>query len=148
MREDWNRWFDFWHSFATTGDRPKVPLGNWINPTHHICKWFYREDSDDLLRVKGTKMSHYKQVTGFRLTRSDRAYLMSYEEPLSLATYHGITISVTGVSAQRVTTLYLLHKEDYRMLNVLGVVRSVTKGLHRLHTSFGGLVCSTSRWNN
>ncbi len=32
----------------------------------------------------------------------------------------------------------LLHKEDYRMLNVLGVVCSVTKGLRRLHTSFGG----------
>jgi hypothetical protein len=32
----------------------------------------------------------------------------------------------------------LLHKEDYRMLNVLGVVRSATKGLRWLHTSFGG----------
>jgi hypothetical protein len=32
----------------------------------------------------------------------------------------------------------LLHKEDYRMLNVLGVVSSVTKGLRWLHTSFGG----------
>ena len=32
----------------------------------------------------------------------------------------------------------LLLKEDYRMLNILGVVRSVTKGLRRLHTSFGG----------
>jgi hypothetical protein len=32
----------------------------------------------------------------------------------------------------------LLHKEDYRILNILGVVRSVTKGLRRLHTSFGG----------
>jgi hypothetical protein len=32
----------------------------------------------------------------------------------------------------------LLHKENYRMLNILGVVRSVTKGLRRLHTSFGG----------
>ena len=32
----------------------------------------------------------------------------------------------------------LLHKEDYRMLNVLGVVRSVTKGRRCLHTSFGG----------
>jgi hypothetical protein len=31
----------------------------------------------------------------------------------------------------------LLHNEDYRMLNVLGVVRSVTKGLRRLHTTFG-----------
>ena len=32
----------------------------------------------------------------------------------------------------------LLHKEDYRMLNVLGVVRSVATGLRRLHTTFGG----------
>ena len=32
----------------------------------------------------------------------------------------------------------LLHREDYRMLNVLGVVCSVTKDLRRLHTSFGG----------
>jgi hypothetical protein len=32
----------------------------------------------------------------------------------------------------------LLHREDYRMLNVLGVIRSMTKDLRRLHTSFGG----------
>ena len=32
----------------------------------------------------------------------------------------------------------LLNKEDYRMLNVLGVVRTVPTGLRRLHTSFGG----------
>ncbi len=32
----------------------------------------------------------------------------------------------------------LLYKEDYKMLNVLGVVRSVSTGLRRLHTSFGG----------
>ncbi len=32
----------------------------------------------------------------------------------------------------------LLRNKDYRMLNVLGVARSVTKGLWRLHTTFGG----------
>ena len=32
----------------------------------------------------------------------------------------------------------LLQGKDYRMLNVLGVARSVTKGLRRLHTTFGG----------
>ncbi len=31
----------------------------------------------------------------------------------------------------------LLHKEDYRMLNILGVVCSITKGFWHLHTSFG-----------
>jgi hypothetical protein len=32
----------------------------------------------------------------------------------------------------------LLQEEDYRMLNVLGVAPSITKGLRHLHTSFGG----------
>ncbi len=32
----------------------------------------------------------------------------------------------------------LLHDEEYRILNVLGVVCSITKGLPRLHTTFGG----------
>jgi hypothetical protein len=32
----------------------------------------------------------------------------------------------------------LLHNEEYRILNVLGVVHSVTKGLRCLHTTFGG----------
>jgi hypothetical protein len=32
----------------------------------------------------------------------------------------------------------LLHAEDYKMLNVLGVLQNVTKGLHRIHTTFGG----------
>jgi hypothetical protein len=32
----------------------------------------------------------------------------------------------------------LLHDEDYKTLNIVGVVHSVTKGLRRLHTTFGG----------
>ncbi len=32
----------------------------------------------------------------------------------------------------------LLHAEDYKMLNVLGVLRNVTKGLRWIHTTFGG----------
>jgi hypothetical protein len=32
----------------------------------------------------------------------------------------------------------LLHAKDYKMLNVLGVLRNVTKGLQWLHTTFGG----------
>ena len=32
----------------------------------------------------------------------------------------------------------LLHTEDYKLLNVLGVLQNVTKGLRQLHTTFGG----------
>jgi hypothetical protein len=38
----------------------------------------------------------------------------------------------------------LLHREDYRMLNVLGVGRSATKELHPSE----GLDCSVFQWNN
>jgi hypothetical protein len=35
--KDWNSWFNFWHNFTLTGDKLKVPLDNWIHPTH--CVW-------------------------------------------------------------------------------------------------------------
>jgi hypothetical protein len=41
----------------------------------------------------------------------------------------------------------LLHDKDYRMLNVLGVARNVTKGLQRLHTTFGGFGLSREHAN-
>ncbi len=34
--KDWCTWFNFWHSFTLTGDKLKVPLGNWIHPTRCI----------------------------------------------------------------------------------------------------------------
>jgi hypothetical protein len=34
-REDWNRWFDFWHSFTTTGDKSRSPLATGSIP--HIA---------------------------------------------------------------------------------------------------------------
>jgi hypothetical protein len=32
----------------------------------------------------------------------------------------------------------LLHTKDYKILNVLGILRNVTKGLRRIYTTFGG----------
>ena len=32
----------------------------------------------------------------------------------------------------------LLQTKDYKILNVLGVLRNATKGLRRIHTTFGG----------
>ncbi len=55
-----NSWFNFWHNFTTTGDKLKVPLGNWIQPTHRIWKWYYRADNNVLQRVKGNSIFHYK----------------------------------------------------------------------------------------
>jgi hypothetical protein len=105
MRGDLNRWFDFWHSFTSTRDKLKVPLGNWINPTHRIWNWHYRTDSDDLQRVEGKTMFHYKPASGFCFTRSTLTYHMTHEEPISPATARGLPISDTGFSAQQVIKL-------------------------------------------
>jgi hypothetical protein len=102
---DWNLWFDFWHSFTTTGDKLKVPLGNWISPTHHIWKWYYRADTDDLQRVKGDTMFHYKPPSGFCFTRARKTYHVMREEHLSPSIIQGVPTSVTSFSAQQVIKL-------------------------------------------
>jgi hypothetical protein len=104
-RGDWNQWFDFWHSFATTGDRLKVPLENWTNPTHCIWKWYYREGTNDIQRVEGDTMFFYKPASGFRFTQATRTYHAIHEVPLSPSTICGMPISVTGSFAQQVVKL-------------------------------------------
>lgn len=42
----------------------------------------------------------------------------------------------------------LLHDEYYRMLNVLGGARNVTRGLRRLQTTFGGSDYSICLWSS
>ena len=104
-RTDWDCWFDFWHNFTTTGDKLKVPLGNWINPTHRIWKWYYRAASDDLYHVEANTLVHYTPSSGFRFTRSTQTYQKSFEEPLPPKLDHGAPISVTGFTTRRVVKL-------------------------------------------
>jgi hypothetical protein len=104
-RDDWDRWFDFWYSFTTTGDKLEVPLGNWINHTHRIWKWYYRAATDNLQWVEGATLFHYRLAAGLRLTRSTRTYIMSHEEPLPLAMANILPISVAGFSMQQVVKL-------------------------------------------
>ncbi len=37
---DWDTWFNFWHNYATTGGKLKVPLGRWTHPTHRKWLWY------------------------------------------------------------------------------------------------------------
>jgi hypothetical protein len=67
-RVDWNLWFDFWHNFTTTVGKLKGPLGNWLRPTHHIWKWYYRPDKDELQGIEGNTLFIYNVSSGLRLT--------------------------------------------------------------------------------
>jgi hypothetical protein len=51
-QQDWGKWFEFWHSYALTGDKLEIPLGIWINPTHRKWLW-YTTPTDNLYRIKG-----------------------------------------------------------------------------------------------
>ncbi len=59
---------------------------------------------------------------------------IAYKHQLWPGVRYGLVTMTNDLEA----TDNLLHNEDYRMLNILGVVRSITKGLRCLHTTFGG----------
>ena len=101
----WDRWFGFWHSYTATGNKLHVPLGRWHNPTHRIWKWFYREDTDELLRLEDSSIFHYKPATGLRFTRTTRMYIMSHETDSFQGKTRGSPISVAGLSLNQVTKL-------------------------------------------
>lgn len=104
-REDWGRWFNFWHSFTATGNKLNVPLGNWVNSTHHIWKWYYRAETDDLLRVEGMTVFHYSPAAGLQFTRSPCYYSVSHKEPFFPGMAVGLPTSVVGLSSDWVTKL-------------------------------------------
>jgi hypothetical protein len=104
-QSNWNSWFNFWHNFTTTGDTLKVPLGNWISPTHRIWKRYYRADTDDLQWVEGNTMFSYKSSSGIPFTGATRMFHLMQEEPLSPLVIQWIPTSVTGFSDQQVAKL-------------------------------------------
>ena len=104
-RDDWDSWFNFWHSYTATGNKLHVPLGNWINSTHPVWKWHYKAATDDLFQIEGTSLIHYKPAVGFCITRSTRSYRMSHEEPFTPGTDVGLPVSVIGMPGSQVTKL-------------------------------------------
>jgi hypothetical protein len=73
-RSNWNSWFSFWHNSTTTRDTLKIPLGNWISPTHCIWKWYYRAYTDNLQQIKSNTIFYYILFSGFWFTRATRKY--------------------------------------------------------------------------
>jgi hypothetical protein len=102
---DWNSWFNFWHNFTSTGDKLKVPLGNWTHPTHCIWQWYYRAQDDDLQRIDGGTIYHYKLVLGHQRTWTTRMYHLAREEPFSPTVVLGLSTSTLGFSNQQVVKL-------------------------------------------
>jgi hypothetical protein len=59
---------------------------------------------------------------------------ITYKHQLWLGLGYGLGTMTNDIKeATKVNT-----KTDYRMLNILGVARTLTKGLRMLHTTFGG----------
>jgi hypothetical protein len=104
-RANWNLWFDFWHGFTTTGGKLKVPLGNWLQHTHCIWKWYYQQDNDKLQRIEGDMVFIYNVSQGLSLTQATKRYKLVLNEPISTGSIKGGPTSVSGLTAQLVTKL-------------------------------------------
>jgi hypothetical protein len=87
-----------------------------------------------------THLAYIKEKVSVWISRVSNGHLpnhmawMAYRHQL----WPGVRYGLGTMTNDLDVTDTLLHKEDYRMLNVLGIARSVSKCLRRLHTSFGG----------
>jgi hypothetical protein len=92
--KDWNSWFNFWHNFTLTGDKLKVPLGNWIHPTHCVWRWYYGAQDDNLQRINKGRIYHYKLLMGHRRTWTTKMYHLVQEEPYISDVILGLPTSI------------------------------------------------------
>jgi hypothetical protein len=112
--KDCNSWFNFWHNFTLTGDKLKVPLGNWIHPTHCVWRWYYRAQDDDLQRIDKGRIYHYKLLTGHQRTRTTKMYHLVREEPYISDVILGLPTSILGLSNLQVVKLDQHKQESLR----------------------------------
>jgi hypothetical protein len=101
---DCDKWFTFWHHYTTTGGKLRVPLGQWIHPTHRKWTWF-SSSINELQQVKDGIVYHYLPVQSMQWTRSGMAYALAQNEPLATNYVHGHPVSVQGLDTSLVYKL-------------------------------------------
>jgi hypothetical protein len=103
--KDWNSWFNFWHNFTLTGDKLKVPLRNWIHPTHRVWRWYYRAQDNNLQRINDGRIYRYKLLMGHQRTWTTKMYHLVQEEPYISDVILGLPTSILGLSNLQVVKL-------------------------------------------
>ncbi len=93
--KDWDTWFNFWHNYATTVGKLKVPLGRWTHPTHRKWLW-YSSSINDLHRVEDGTVYYYLPAQSKHHTRPGLAYSLAWKEPLRVNHVIGEPVSVQG----------------------------------------------------
>jgi hypothetical protein len=87
-----------------------------------------------------THLSSIKEKVSVWINRMMNGHLpnhtawITYKQQL----WPGLRYGLGTMTNNLVVADELLHDNDYRMLNVLGIFCNVSKGLHQLHTRFGG----------
>ena len=97
-------WFNFWHKYATTGGKLKVPLEKWTHPTHRRWLW-YNCSIDGLLRIEDGIVSYYLRAQSKRSMRSGLACTLAWKEPLRANHVIGKPASVQGLDETHVYKL-------------------------------------------
>jgi hypothetical protein len=104
-RDYWDHWFDFWHSYTTTGGKLKVPLGKWSNPTHWVWQWFYKKEDSNPKQVEGGRAVHFRPARRLRLTRSKVVYQQVHDKEYNSQMLLGCPTSVRAILLTKVNKL-------------------------------------------
>ena len=103
-QQDWEKWFQFWHSYALTGDKLEISLGIWINPTHRKWPW-YTTPTTDLYRIEDVVVHCYLPSQGAHRTRSIMAYTQTWKEKIREDHVMGTPVSVRGLNDMHVNKM-------------------------------------------
>jgi hypothetical protein len=104
-RDGWDTWVNFWHSYTTTGGRLTMPLGNWCNKTHRVWQWYCTKEDNNLQKIKGGRVAHFKPARGFQLTRSTVMYQQVWDKQHNSQPPLGRPTSVRAILSTKVTKL-------------------------------------------
>jgi hypothetical protein len=88
-----------------SGGRLTTPLGNWCNITHQVWQWYYTKEDNDLQKIEGGKLAHFKPARGFQLTRSTITYQQVWDKQHNNQLPLGCPTSVRAISSTKVTKL-------------------------------------------
>ena len=100
-QQDWEKWFEFWHSYPLTGD-----IGIWINPTHR--KWLWNTTpTDDLYRIEEGVVHHYLPLPsqGTRRMHSIMAYTQTWKEKIHEDHVMGTPVFAWGLNDTHVNKM-------------------------------------------
>ncbi len=103
-QSDHDTWFNFWHNFAMTGNKLRVPHGQWTHSKHRKWLW-YTTLPNVLHRIEDGFVYNYLPSQSTCRTHLGLSYTLKWKEQLWSTHVLGLPVSVQGSDEQQVYKL-------------------------------------------